>query len=167
MYMYIFILMFECEPCGFCHVLVGFELICFRFMLSMAWSSTCFQSSIFVFRLPLPILLCFPPSSFLQLLIFPPIHHSHILSRPCNPHAPLMTFPCSSYHAFPTPMFMPYSPPSFLSLHRVMHPFVFLKRSQPLFCAPSQPMLVPPHNPRSHPHFHTHATNLSHPLITH
>ena len=146
---------------------MGFELICFHFMLSMAWSSTCFQSSIFVFRLPLPILLCFPPSSFLQLLIFPPIHLSHILSRPCSPHAPLMTFPCSSYHAFFTPMFMPYSPPSFLSLHRVMHPFVFLKRPQPMFYAPSQPMLVPPHNPRSHPHFHTHTTNLSHPLITH
>ena len=87
LYIYIFILMSECEPCGFCHVLVGFELICFHFMLSMAWSSTCFQSSIFVFRLPLPILLCFPPLSFIQLLILPPIRQSRIPSRPCNPCA--------------------------------------------------------------------------------
>ena len=115
-----------------------------------------------------PLYTCFVLVFFFFFAsLIPPIHLSHILSRPCSPHAPLMTFPCSSYHAFFTPMFMPYSPPSFLSLRRVMHPFVFLKRPQPLFCAPSQPMLVPPHNPRFHPHFHTHATNLSHPLITH
>ena len=33
LYIYIFILMSACEPCGFYHVLMGFELICFHVML--------------------------------------------------------------------------------------------------------------------------------------
>ena len=147
--------MSECEPCGFCHVLVGFELICFHFMLSMAWSSTCFWSFIFVFILPLPILLCFPPSSFLQLLIFPPIHLSHILSHPCSPHAPLMTFPCSSYHALFTPMFMP-----------SLHPNPATSMQAPIFPYPSpcQSYPSPPFfslRPRIHHHPHLHARESS------
>ena len=158
--MYIFILMFECEPCGFCHVLVGFELICFRFMLSMAWSSTCFQTSTTHFTLFSTIIL----SPVAYLPTHSPIPHSLTSVQPaCSPHdIPLLILSCifhSHVHAILTA--------SFLSLHRVMHPFVFLQRPQPLFCTPSQPMLVPPRNPYFHPHFHTHATNLSYPLITH
>lgn len=147
--------MSECEPCGFCHVLVGFELICFHFMLSMAWSSTCFWSSIFVFIPPLPILLCFPPSSFLQLLVFPPIHLSHILSHPCSPHAPLMTLLCSSYHALFTLMFMP-----------SLHPNPVTSMQAPIFPYPSPcPSYPSPPffslRPRIHHHPHLHARESS------
>ena len=46
-YIYIFILMSACEPCGFYHVLMGFELS--RYAWFLAWSSIHFQTSILVF----------------------------------------------------------------------------------------------------------------------
>ena len=73
--------------------------------------------------------------------LIPPIHLSHILSRPCSPHAPLMTFPCSSYHAFFTPMFMPYSPQAF-SLYTVSCTHLFsYKDHNPCFVLHHSPCL--------------------------
>ena len=115
-----------------------------------------------------PLYTCFVLVFFFFLCFVNPTHspipHSLTSVQPaCSPHdIPLLILSCifhSHVHAILTA--------SFLSLHRVMHPFVFLQRPQPLFCTPSQPMLVPPCNPCFHPHFHTHATNLSYPLITH
>ena len=95
--------MSECEPCGFCHVLVGFELICFHFMLSMAWSSTCFLEFYFCYT-PITHFTLFSTIILSPVACLPthsPIPHSLTSVQPtCSPHDTSLLILSCTFHSY-------------------------------------------------------------------